>query len=180
MDSETVIPICASVLSILLLTIARRKRLKYRRNKRVWMRPSLRRRLQPGLGIKDRLDAYREDDLTCDLRLQSSFMCFVRMCSSDFEKLIQLVSPLLSKPVSRGNNFRPRLSVLDKLCMTLRYLASGNNYRSLQLSYDIHHTTLCGFVPEVCDAISKALEDLNMIRVSNMYIIYKCLRTSLL
>ena len=64
MDSEALAPICATVLILLIARISRRRRNIYRRNKQIWMRPSLRRRFLPGHDIQSRLDAYKEDDIT--------------------------------------------------------------------------------------------------------------------
>ena len=62
--------------------------------------------------IQSRLDAYKEDDLTCHLSLRSTFKAFIRMCRSDFEKLIKLHFPLREKPTNRGNNFIRKLWVV--------------------------------------------------------------------
>ena len=45
------------------------------------------------------------------------------------------------------------------LSVTLRFLATGETYRSLGFQFRIHYTTIGEFIPEVLDAIYKALEE---------------------
>ena len=40
-----------------------------------------------------------------------------------------------------------------KLAITLRFLATGNSYRSLASDFRVAHNTISLFVPEVCDDI---------------------------
>ena len=40
-----------------------------------------------------------------------------------------------------------------KLVITLRFLASGSSFRSLCFNFRVPHNTICGFIPEVCQAI---------------------------
>ena len=46
-----------------------------------------------------------------------------------------------------------------KLAITIRFLATGNNYRDLSSAYREHNSTIGKFVPEVCDAIYEELTD---------------------
>ena len=43
----------------------------------------------------------------------------------------------------------PRL----KLAATIRFLSTGESYKSFQFQFRIHNSTLSLFVPEVCQAI---------------------------
>ena len=40
-----------------------------------------------------------------------------------------------------------------KLAITLRFLATGNSFRSLEFSFRVAHNTISIFIPEVCQAI---------------------------
>ena len=53
---------------------------------------------------------------------------------------------------------RAPLSAGLKLAITLRYLATGNSYRSLAFDFRVAHNTISKFVPEVCQAICDELE----------------------
>ena len=47
----------------------------------------------------------------------------------------------------------------EKVACTLRYLATGEDFTSLSFLFQIHRTTISGFVPEVCFYIFKVLKD---------------------
>ena len=48
---------------------------------------------------------------------------------------------------------RRPISVEEKIAITLRFLATGESYSSLQYQYRVSQTTISRFVPAVCDAI---------------------------
>ena len=54
---------------------------------------------------------------------------------------------------------RDPLSPELKLAVTLRHLASGDSYPTLQFSFRVARLTINRFVPEVCDAIIRAYRD---------------------
>ncbi|XP_017472518.1 PREDICTED: uncharacterized protein LOC108363622 [Rhagoletis zephyria] len=46
----------------------------------------------------------------------------------------------------------------ERLAVTLRFLASGDSYKSLSVAFRIAPNTISIFIPEVCNAIYKALK----------------------
>ena len=54
---------------------------------------------------------------------------------------------------------RKALPVEEKLAVTLRFLATGESYESLQYQFRIHRTTIALFVPVVCRQIYECLKD---------------------
>lgn len=54
---------------------------------------------------------------------------------------------------------RKSISAADRLALTLRYLATGESFRSLQYVFRIPHNTISTIVPEVFDAIFAVLKD---------------------
>lgn len=54
---------------------------------------------------------------------------------------------------------RKSISASDRLALTLRYMATGESFRSLQYVFRIPHNTISTIVPEVFDAIFTVLKD---------------------
>ncbi|XP_071085428.1 putative nuclease HARBI1 [Haliotis cracherodii] len=67
-----------------------------------------------------------------------------------FDEILQRVSPRILR---RNTNYRESLDPGLKLAVTLRYLATGDKYPSLQYQYRVSRSTISVFVPEVCRAI---------------------------
>ena len=86
-----------------------------------------------------------------ELRLEDegSFFNYLRMEPAMFDELLQRVGPRIAK---RDTNWRASLEPGLKLAVTLRFLATGDKYPSLQYQYRVSHCTISIFVPEVCRA----------------------------
>lgn len=68
--------------------------------------------------------------LICDLRNEGSntFKQFFRLSSEQFDFLLDLIRPMISK---KDTQMRKAISADTRLALTLRYLSSGDSYRSL-------------------------------------------------
>eukprot|EP00111_Clytia_hemisphaerica_P003777 TCONS_00010849-protein len=62
---------------------------------------------------------------------------------------------------------RNPISADQKLAITLRFLATGESYESLQYQFRVHESTISIFIPEVCDVIWKTLKGRYMSLPSN-------------
>ena len=62
--------------------------------------------------------------------------------------------PFLKK---RDTKVRNSISPAEQLAVTLRFLATGENYTSLQYQFRINKGTLYLTIPRVCEAISNVL-----------------------
>lgn len=84
------------------------------------------------------------------------FSNFCRMSCEDFEILLQKVSPLISKS---DTNWRIAVPPKVRLALTLRFLATGDSYMSLQYLFKVSHQLISTIVYEVCKALIDVLKD---------------------
>lgn len=64
---------------------------------------------------------------------------FVRMSTVQFDHLLGLVTPFIQK---QDTNMRMSIPASERLVLTLRFLATGDNFRSLQYLFRIPQTTI--------------------------------------
>ncbi|XP_045490097.1 uncharacterized protein LOC123690556 [Pieris rapae] len=93
-----------------------------------------------------------------DLLLEPSgqFDNFCRMTYTDFELLLSRISPIISK---KDTDFREAIPAKYRLAITLRFLASGDSYKSLHYLFKVSVQIISKIIPEVCRAINKVLND---------------------
>ncbi|XP_008180263.1 uncharacterized protein LOC103308527 [Acyrthosiphon pisum] len=94
-----------------------------------------------------------------DLRIQEingQFQNFMRMTSTDFDFLINLIGP---KIVKSETILREPISVQERLAVTLRFLVTGESFTSLQYLFRMSKQVISNIVPEVCEAIIDVLKD---------------------
>lgn len=134
-----------------------------RRKRRFWVRPSLRARDR--YSGSDLLEDLRRDDANIhighELRSDGSFKNFCRMRSEDFEFLLTMIGHSIAK---KDTSFRDAIPVQERLAVTLRFLATGDSYRSLSYLFKISPASISHIVVEVCEAIITCLQ--NNIKVS--------------
>ena len=82
------------------------------------------------------------------------FKIFQRLTPEVWNHLYELVYPIL---VRRTTPMREPISVGLRLAITLRYLASGDNYQSTMFGFRVAANTICGIIPETCQAICDVL-----------------------
>lgn len=131
----------AAILIAILMKRRRNKRLQ----KRVWSRQWIQRREVA-------------ENLIQDLRNESEneFRRYFRMSVEQFDELLQKVTPKIQK---RDTIMRRAISPEMRLTITLRYLSSGDSYRSLMLLFRVAHNTISGIVSTTCKAIFLVLAE---------------------
>ena len=85
----------------------------------------------------------------------------LRMSREQFFELLSKVKPCIEK---QDTNIRECVSAHVKLQITLRYLAAGDSFGSLEVLYRVPRTTISKFLPEVLNAIYLSLEDFIKVR----------------
>ncbi|CAH2012849.1 unnamed protein product [Acanthoscelides obtectus] len=118
-----------------------------RRRRRWWMTTIHRNRTITGM---ERLLS----ELTAESGIE--FPGFLRMSTSDFEILLQKLAPLITK---KDTKFRKAIPAKVRLAITLRYLATGDDFRSLHYLFKISHQLISKIVHEVCASILIVLKD---------------------
>ena len=84
---------------------------------------------------------------------------FFRVSKSQFHFLVDRVGPYIVKngPPPPLNFVRPPIKPDERLAVTLRYLATGESFRSLEYSFRISRQCISTIVTETCDALYAAL-----------------------
>ena len=157
-DTQTILYACVVLLFIQLLDIvfppapaplppaplppAPRRQRRRRKIRRVWTREWLCRRELHG----------QYEHLLQELNMEDrpGHRNFIRFEPELFLEMVDRLTPLLKK---RDTRMRKSLSVGLKLAVTLRHLATGNDYTALQYSFRVSNSAIAKFVPKVCDAI---------------------------
>lgn len=96
-----------------------------------------------------------------ELKVESpiDFLNYTRMSPELFASLLRKVEPFISK---KETHLRASISAGARLEATLRFLATGSSYTSLQYSTRISKQSLSSIVPETCQAIYQALKEEHM------------------
>lgn len=160
-DEEDIFAASAATIVFLSLALVLQRQ---RRPRRFWVRPSLtaRRRYSATDLMKD-LILDDEDAFNLEYRSGAGFRNFFRISTSTFEEILNMIGPKISKC---DTNLRKAIPAHERLAVTLRFLASGDSYHSLQYTFKISKQTISQAVPEVCEAIVKAMK--NCIKVSTL------------
>lgn len=83
------------------------------------------------------------------------YLNYLRMDERTFNKLLNLIEKDIQK---EDTNMRQSISAKHQLIVTLRFLATGNSYRSLMYEFRISESTISLFILKVCRAIYNNLK----------------------
>jgi len=113
-------------------------------------------------------------NLLADLKFQESsgqFHNFVRMSSEDFKFLLNAIAPKIKK---MDTAMRKAVTVTERLVITLRFLATGDSYTSLQYLFKVSKQLISVIVPEVCGALIEVLKENVKVKIlTNIYLIFE-------
>ncbi|XP_059369556.1 uncharacterized protein LOC132107342 [Carassius carassius] len=122
------------------------KQKQIKKKKRIWKRECPGRREQHGLSVLQ-----RELEMTDE----NGFGMLLRMTAEEFEFLLQMVGPLITK---QHTKMRRAISSRDRLSVTLRFLATGKTFSSLSALYRIGASTISKIVMETCGALYQLMK----------------------
>jgi len=80
---------------------------------------------------------------------------FLRMDNSLFTVLLHLVKPLIDRQDTR---MRQCIGAGERLTITLRFLATGESFRSLQYLFRVSEQSIGSIVIETCKALTSVLK----------------------
>ncbi|XP_030215697.1 protein ALP1-like [Gadus morhua] len=86
-----------------------------------------------------------------ELRLdEDRFKVYFRLNRQQCEGVLTFIGPTIAK---MNTNYRESISPAQRLCICLRYLSTGDSYRSIAFSYRVGFCTVARIVKSVCEAI---------------------------
>lgn len=143
--SEAVLVMCVVLGHRILMRNVKKKRKKRRWWTREWIAQ------KPLQSLGEELTKHPED-----------FKNLLRMSDHHFQYLLEKVMPTIQR---QDTNMREATPAKTKLEITLRYLATGDSFKSLEFLFKVPKSTISKFIEEVLDAICCVLEE--FIQVSN-------------
>ncbi|XP_063635183.1 uncharacterized protein LOC134805923 [Cydia splendana] len=126
--------------TLLLLAAASRKR------PRMWVHPINTKRLE--YGEYNRLCRELQSD-------EEKFFSYFRMSKGSFEELHNILQPFITK---QDTNWRLAISSKERLAICLRYLATGDSYKTIAFSFRVGRSTVGGIVENVCQGVWNSLQ----------------------
>lgn len=97
------------------------------------------------------------------------FQNLLRMSEDHFNFLLEAVSPYIQKSDTR---MREAIPARIKLEVTLRYLATGDSFKSLEYLFKVPASTISKFLPDVLDNIYTCLHKFIEVRKELFGILY--------
>lgn len=135
----------------LLMKNDKKKKVRKRLSPRIWVREWLEKRQSQGAFANLMQELRTGDDAD-----QREFYRLLKMTPENFDYLLDLVAPLISK---QDTTFRRAISPGERLAVTLCFLSTGQSFQSLQYLFRISQPSISKFVPTVLDAIWTVLKD---------------------
>ncbi|XDV16353.1 hypothetical protein PO909_016107 [Leuciscus waleckii] len=95
---------------------------------------------------------YRE----LELDETSDFKNFARLFPTQFNTLKELITPIIQR---KNTNYRDCIFVGERLMITLRFLATGESFKSLSYQFRVGMSTIQQFVPETCAGLKREIPE---------------------
>lgn len=83
----------------------------------------------------------------------TSYKNFIRVDQHMFEELLNVVR---TRNAKKNTWYRQSIDPGLRLAITLRYLATGDSYKTLMYGFRVAQNTICGIILDVCEAIVAA------------------------
>ncbi|KAI4469801.1 hypothetical protein MML48_1g12284 [Holotrichia oblita] len=149
----------AIVADLLIYELNQLQHKKNRRRRRMWIREWIKRRDVFGASATFLREVELEDPET--------FRNHLRLTTNQFQELLSVVKDFIKK---KDTLMRPALEPRIKLQITMRYLATGDSFSTLEHMYRIPKSTISKFLPQVLKAIYEGLKDYVKVSLPNLVI----------
>lgn len=100
-------------------------------------------------------EKYSMTEYLLDLGIDGCLTDFLRVSSSQFELLLNLVGKKIAK---QDTNWRKPINITERLAVTLRFLATGSSYVSLGDVFKLSDQVISTIIPNVCEALIEGLQ----------------------
>lgn len=137
-----VLGVAAAAIGVVVIDQLRRAD-RPRRRRALWTKRWLLRRPEYGQYEKLMAELTRENHV--------DYKNFLRMEPQLFHEIVRRVTPAIEK---QDTFMRKALEPGIKVAITLRYLATGEPYPSLQYGFRVARNTIVKFIPTICNAIA--------------------------
>ena len=163
MDVDNITAAAACV--IIIATVAEIMRQTRNRHRRVWVSDLLSSRNERGAvnNLLPQLEERRKEQQPPNelvpgprSRVRGTYSNYMRMDEQCFDRLLNLVRPLIQK---EDTVMRLAITPEQRLAVTLRYLATGATFTDLYYNFRISVSSLTTIIPETCEAIYTVLKD---------------------
>ncbi|XP_070550779.1 uncharacterized protein [Ptychodera flava] len=97
-------------------------------------------------------------NLVQELRAEDpeSFRQFHRLDRQSFQDILTMISPYIEK---QDTNMRSAVNPSERLAVTLRFLATGETFRSLSFQFRIGERSVSAIIEETCGALYNAMKE---------------------
>jgi hypothetical protein len=147
----------AGVFVVALLLRKELEKRKKRKSRKVWVKNWVGRREKYGASSTLLKELKDEDPV--------AYRNILRSGGARFDALLRLIDGMIKK---QGTKMRMAIPTATKLEITLRYLATGDSFKSLQYLFRVVEPTISIFVPEVLTAISHVLKPFGKVSESKV------------
>ena len=134
---------------VVVVALLLRKELEKRKNRKsrkVWVKNWVERREKYGASSTLLKELKDEDPV--------AYRNILRL-DAQFDAFLQMIAGMIKK---QDTKMRTAIATATKLEITLRYLATGDTFKSLEYLFRVPECTISLFVPEVLTAISQVLK----------------------
>ena len=118
-----------------------------RKERLIWVKPWLRKRVEQGI-----FNNLFQELLVGD---STSFRDYIRMDRLHFDYLVERLYPYL---VKEDTVMRESIKPAEQCCIFLRYVASGESYRSLEYQFRVSRRSISRIIPTVAKGIIDELQ----------------------